>query len=120
MKITFEHTGHCKQVEYVLFVWWWRVGVVGKNDDDDISGKAGGKSKLDGRLEDDMDDDDDDDDDDELDDDGECRFTITPESLSLVKESLSRSDANDVEDISSVDWFWRCSFVVWMEVNAHV
>jgi hypothetical protein len=46
---------------------------------------------------------DDDDDDDELDDDGECRFIITPESLSLVNESLSRSDANDVDDISSVD-----------------
>ncbi len=74
------------------------MGVVGKNDEDEISGKAGGKSKLDGRLDDDIDDDDD-----ELDDDGECRFTITPESLSLVKESLSRSDANDVEDISSVD-----------------
>lgn len=81
------------------------MGVVGINDDDDddddISGKAGGKSKLDGRLEDDMDDDEDEDD--ELDDDGECRFKITPESLSLVNESLSRSDANDVDDISSVD-----------------
>ncbi len=76
--------------------------MVGKNDEDDISGKAGGNSKLDGRLEDDMDDEDDDD---ELDEDGECRFIITPESLSLVNESLSKSDANDVDDISSVDWF---------------
>ncbi len=74
--------------------------MVGKNDEDDISGKAGGNSKLDGRLEDDMDDEDD-----ELDEDGECRFIITPESLSLVNESLSKSDANDVDDISSVDWF---------------
>ena len=29
-----------------------------RNDDEDISGKAGGKSKLDGRLEDEIDDDD--------------------------------------------------------------
>jgi hypothetical protein len=44
------------------------------------------------------------DDDDELDDDdGECRFVITPESLSLVNESLSRSDAKDVDDISNVE-----------------
>ena len=69
---------------------------------DEISGRAGGKSKLDGRLEEEIDDDDDDEE--ELDDDdGECRLTITPESLSLVKESLSRSDANDVEEISNED-----------------
>lgn len=74
--------------------------VVDKYDEDEISGKAGGKSKLDGRLEDETDDDDDED---ELDDDGECRFMITPESLSLVNESLSRSDANDVDDISRDD-----------------
>ncbi len=112
----FEHTGHCKHVEYVLFVWW-RVGVAGINDDDeeDISGKAGGKSKLDGRLEDEIDDELDDDDDD-----CEWRFIITPESLSLVNESLSRSDANDVDDISNVDWFCWCSVVVWIDVNAHV
>lgn len=73
--------------------------VVDKYDEDEISGKAGGKSKLDGRLEDETDDDDED----ELDDDGECRFMITPESLSLVNESLSRSDANDVDDISRDD-----------------
>ena len=69
---------------------------------DEISGRAGGKSKLDGRLEDEIDDEEDDDDE-ELDEDGECRLTITPESLSLVKESLSRSDANDVEEISNED-----------------
>ena len=101
IKMIFEHTGHCKHVEQLLLVCRCRVGVVGKNDEDEISGKAGGKSKLDGRLEDDIDDDEDDDD--EVDDVGECRFTSTPESLSLVKESLSRSEANDVEDISSVE-----------------
>lgn len=77
--------------------------MVGKNEVDEISGRAGGKSKLDGRLEDEIDDDDDDEDDEEVDEDGECRLTITPESLSLVNESLSRSDANDVEDISNED-----------------
>jgi len=78
--------------------------VVDRYGEDEISGKAGGKSKLDGRLEDETDDDEDELDDD--DDDGECRFMITPESLSLVNESLSRSDANDVDDISRDDWIW--------------
>lgn len=76
------------------------MGVAGRKDEEEISGRAGGSSKLDGRLEEDMDEDDED----ELDeDDGECRFTITPESLSLVKDSLSRSDAKDAEEISSAD-----------------
>jgi hypothetical protein len=73
--------------------------VVERNDEE-ISGRAGGKSKLDGRLEDDIDEEEED----EVDeDDGECRFSSTPESLSLVNESLSRSDANEVEEISSVE-----------------
>lgn len=113
IKIVFEHTGHCKQVEYVL-LGWWRVGVVERYDVE-ISGSAGGKSKLDGRLEDDIDDEDDDEDDE--DEEGEWRFKRTPESLSLVNESLSRSDAKDVDEISSVEW---CSVVVCVEVNAHV
>ena len=86
-------------------------------EDKEISGRAGGNSKLDGRLDDEIDDELDDDV--EEADDGESRLTITPESLSLVNESLSRSDANELDEISKFEW---CSLVVvvCVQVNAQV
>jgi hypothetical protein len=76
-------------------------------DIEEISGRAGGTSKLDGRLRDEIDDELDDDEEEEVEDadDVECRCIRTPESLSLVKDNWSRSDAQDVEEIPNAE---RC------------